>query len=174
MIDSCSPSKLDPGFPAMYSMPRSRRTWTIRSDPGRTTARSPDRGATGGRTLPASRSTCPGEGGGAESGAALLSCPAAALATGTLVSAAAPAAAVAAPFKKPRRVTALSVFFDFAIFEPPEKRQPDQVPTRCPIIASPGRQDNRLGDVSDPVAREARGRHFRPTPGRRLDRAGYW
>src|SRR6266850_5018127 len=114
MIDSCSPSKLDPGLPAAYSIPRSRRTCTMRSEPGRTTARWP--GRTGGRTLPASRSTCAGEGGGAGSGETFVPCAATAPASGPLVSAAAPAAAVAAPFRNPRRVTGRCVFFDLAIF----------------------------------------------------------
>ena len=39
MSDSCRPSKLDPGFAATYSMPRSFRTCVIRSDPGRVMAR---------------------------------------------------------------------------------------------------------------------------------------
>jgi hypothetical protein len=43
-----------------------------------------------------------------------------------LVSAAAPAAAVAAPFRNPRRVTGRCVFFDLGIFEPFQKtRQPE-------------------------------------------------
>src|SRR6185503_8077769 len=124
MIDSCRPSKLDPGLPAAYSIPRSRRTCTMRSEPGRTTARWP--GRTGGRTLPASRSSCAGEGGGAASGETFVPCAETAPASGPLVNAAAPAAAVAAPFRNPRRVTGCCVFFVLAIFEPlPKARQPE-------------------------------------------------
>src|ERR1044071_1754762 len=114
MIDSCRPSKLDPGLPATYSTPRSRKTSTIRSEPGRTTARWPGRIEVG-RTLPASRSTCAGEGGGADSCEGVVPCAEAALVSGPLVSAAAPAAAVAAPFRKPRRVTGPCVLFDLAL-----------------------------------------------------------
>src|SRR6267378_2782885 len=39
MIDSCSPSKLDPGFAATYSNPRALITSTMKSDPGWSTIR---------------------------------------------------------------------------------------------------------------------------------------
>src|SRR5262245_34875188 len=118
MTDSCSPSKLEPGLAATYSIPRSRITCTIRSEPGRMTVRS--RAPATGRTLPASRLTCSADGGGAEL-FALPFCAASRSGIGTEVpSAAAPAAAVAAPFRNPRRFTA--IFFGFVIGASPVNR----------------------------------------------------
>src|SRR5439155_8110377 len=76
-----------------------------------------------GGTLPASRCTCSGVGAGAGAGAAPCPAPPARCAAsasdiGTVVArAAAPAAAVAAPLRKPRRST--EAFVDFAICRTP-------------------------------------------------------
>src|SRR5262245_36776213 len=109
MIDSCSPSKLEPGLAATYSMPRFRSTSTIRSEPGRTTAGPV---TAGGCTAPASRSICACVGGGAPPAAAAPppacgSSVVVAVAGTVAVNAAVPAAAVAvaAPFRNPRRLT---------------------------------------------------------------------
>src|SRR5687767_215877 len=112
------PSKLEPGFPATYSMPRSLSTCTIRSDPGRTAAR--ELPTAGGRTAPASRSSCAADGGGAgefdrpapAGGDGCASRVCAPVSETCVAMAAAPAAAVAAPFRKPRRLTVS--FLDFA------------------------------------------------------------
>ena len=106
-MDSWIPSKLEPGLAATHSMPRSLRTWTIRSEPGLTAARAPAASA-GGRTAPASRSICCAVGGG--TGASMAAPPAAACCGVPAIgasppAAAAPTAAVAAPFRNPRRFT---------------------------------------------------------------------
>src|SRR5262249_53510480 len=97
MIDSCSPSKLEPGLAATYSMPRLLITSTIKSDAGFPTRRGD--AARGGGSVSA-RSWAPA---GAAARAWVDSCAAAA-AAGVLgaTSAAAPAAA---PFRKRRRPT---------------------------------------------------------------------
>src|SRR5215469_15983837 len=110
MKDSCKPSKLEPGLAATYSTPRSRRVWTMRSEPGRVMARV----TAGGRTLPASRSICVGDGGGAPADETAPVFGACASTNGVVVaSAAAPAAAF---FKKPRRPR--EFFGDFAMIAP--------------------------------------------------------
>src|SRR5262249_59429658 len=98
MKDSCRPSKLEPGFPATYSSSISFRTWTMRSDPDRWTART----LTGGRTAVASLATCSWVGAGT---AAAVLVPLCAAACGVSVTrdAALAAAPAAAPFRKPRR-----------------------------------------------------------------------
>src|SRR5687767_13477494 len=113
MMDSWIPSKLEPGFAATHSIPRSLRTWTIRSEPGLTAARAPGITA-GGRTAPASRAICSAVGGG---GGALPPADPSCVACGVPAlgaappAAAAPTAAVAAPFRNPRRLT---LCLDFA------------------------------------------------------------
>src|ERR1700722_16407231 len=113
MKDSCRPSKLDPGLAAAYSIPRSRTTWTMRSEPGRVIRRT---SAAGGRIFPASRKSCASVGAGAPDGDdgldGLLGACASPRGWGD-TSAAAPAAPAAAFFRKPRRPT--EVFGDFAI-----------------------------------------------------------
>src|SRR5689334_12189497 len=87
-------------------MPRSLSACTITSEPGRMTARSRAPEATG-RTLPVSRLICSADGGGAAVSTVAF-CAASRSGIGTEEpSAAAPAAAVAAPFKNPRRFTAV-------------------------------------------------------------------
>src|SRR5262245_6817732 len=108
-------------------MPRSLRTCTIRSDPGRTAARALP--PVGGRTEPASRSSWVGDGAGAcaaapAGGAAAGALPcgeAVASVDGTVAIAAAPAAALAAPFRNPRRFTAS--FLDFTVGSPRARAQ---------------------------------------------------
>src|SRR5262245_60112007 len=95
MIDSCSPSKLDPGFAATYSMPRLLMTSTMKSEAGFSMRRADE--VRGGGSVSA-RSWAPA-GAGVRAG-----CGCCAAAAGTLgaTSAAAPAAA---PFRKRRRPT---------------------------------------------------------------------
>src|SRR5437660_1175610 len=113
MRDSCSPSKLEPGFAATYSTPRSFRTCVMRSDPGRVIARP----VAGGLTFPESRATCSGlcagapPAPGAAPGRAAPS-PWASDLPAFVTSAAAPAAALAAaPLRNPRRFTEAFLVF---------------------------------------------------------------
>src|SRR5262245_1949327 len=136
------PSKLEPGFAATYSMPRSRRTCTMRSEPGRTAARAFP--PAGGRTAPASRSSCGADGAGA--GVFDRGAPAGgaccALDSGTcVVIAAAPAAADAAPFRKPRRLTTSFLDFDTVVLLQrsgclrPRSGRGSQTLSDCPAMA---------------------------------------
>src|SRR6266508_353547 len=99
MIDSCSPSKLDPGFAGTYSMPRLLMTSTMKSDAGFSTIR--DDAPRGGGSVSA-RSCAAAGGDGVPGRAPGGSCGAAPTGALRVTSA---AALTAAPFKKRRRAT---------------------------------------------------------------------
>src|SRR4051812_42108999 len=99
MIDSCSPSKLDPGVAATYSIPRLLITSTMKSDAGFSTSRG-DTPRGGGSV---SARSCAEDGvTGAPSGVATGVC---ALAVPGALLTTSPAAPAAAPFRKRRRPT---------------------------------------------------------------------
>src|SRR5258708_7271324 len=98
MIDSCSPSKLDPGLAGTYSMPRLLMTSTMKSEAGFSTIR--DDAPRGGGSVSARNCAPAGDGGVAGRGAG-GSC-AAATGAPRVTSAAAP---TAAPCRKRRRAT---------------------------------------------------------------------
>src|ERR1700733_7841179 len=60
-MDSCNPSKLDPGLAATNSTPSSFSVWTIKSEPGRLVTLA---GTGGGTAPPASRASWSGVGSG--------------------------------------------------------------------------------------------------------------
>src|SRR5947207_12503113 len=99
MIDSCSPSKLDPGLAAAYSMPRLLITSTMKSDAGFSTRR--DEAPLGGGSVSARSWVLPGAAGtaGRAEAGACAAAPAGAL------RATSAAALTAAPFRKRRRPT---------------------------------------------------------------------
>src|SRR5712692_3559578 len=99
MIDSCNPSKLDPGLAATYSMPRLLITSTMKSDAGFSTRRAD--ALRGGGSVSARSCAAPGAAGVAGRAAA-GSCAAPAI--GALLATSA-AALTAAPFRKRRRPT---------------------------------------------------------------------
>src|ERR1044072_5329667 len=94
MIDSCRPRNDDPGFAAAYSKPSDFSTSTMKSLPGRSTVYA---APAGGGSI--SDVICAGEGGGADGRDAAACC---ALTAGALTTS---AAADAAPFRNPRRLT---------------------------------------------------------------------
>src|SRR5262245_4235102 len=104
MTDSCSPSKLEPGFAATYSKPSVLKTSTMKSEPGRSMMRDEMAGGS-----PVSAANCAADGSGAPDlvGA---DCAGSAATEGAATMAAAPAAA---PLRKPRRSTC--GLWDFAI-----------------------------------------------------------
>src|SRR5215468_3358422 len=111
MIDSCSPSKLDPGFSATYSNPRLLMTSSMKSEPGRSTVRA----VPGGCSVSAASCapdcvTRAGRSGG--------SCGAPATGAPLATSA---AALTAAPLRKRRRPTGSSL--PFAMMPPPNLRE---------------------------------------------------
>src|SRR5205809_5219505 len=95
MSDSCSPSKLDPGFAATYSIPSDLITSTMKSEPGFSMIRVLTCAGLGA----VSAASWASDGCGAVPAGAAPRCAFAAGAVAT--SAAAPAAA---PFRKPRRL----------------------------------------------------------------------
>src|SRR5712691_3237243 len=105
MIDSCSPSKLEPGFAATYSNPSVLITSTRKSDAGCSTIRG--RPPDGGVSVSAANWAFDGAAGAGRAGAS-GGCGRAT--DGWLTSAAAP---TAAPLRKPRRPT--EPFVDSAI-----------------------------------------------------------
>src|SRR5712692_987689 len=104
MIDSCRPSKLEPGFAATYSKPRVLITSTMKSDAGCSTSRdrAPDAGGSVSAAIWAFDGAA-GERAGASGGCGRAT-------DGWVTSAAAP---TAAPLRKPRRPT--EPFVDSAI-----------------------------------------------------------
>src|SRR4029079_2829744 len=110
MIDSCRPSKLEPGFAATYSMPSVLITSTMKSEAGFSTRR--DETAAGGGSVSARSCAPPGTAGAAVGEAASGGCASAA--AGALRATTA-AALTAAPFRNRRRPTA---DFEFAICAP--------------------------------------------------------
>src|SRR5438552_3015856 len=99
MIDSCSPSKLDPGLAGTYSMPRLLITSTMKSDAGLSTIR--DDTTRGGASV--SARSCAAAGGDGVPGRAADGAWAAAPTGALRVTSA--AALTAAPFRKRRRAT---------------------------------------------------------------------
>src|SRR5205814_2534595 len=97
MIDSCSPSKLDPGLAAAYSKPRLLITSTMKSEAGCSTMRA--LGRRGGGSV--SAASCAG--GGTDARDAAVSCGSAA--SGGADFATSPAAPTAAPCRNRRRPT---------------------------------------------------------------------
>src|SRR5438046_1509449 len=105
MIDSCRPSKLEPGFAATYSNPSVLITSTMKSDAGCSTIR--DRPPDGGVSVSAANWAFDGA---AAAGRAGASGGCGSATDGWVTSAAAP---TAAPLRKPRRST--EPFVDSAI-----------------------------------------------------------
>src|SRR5215467_1153956 len=110
MIDSCNPSKLDPGLHAAYSIPKDRIRSTMKSEQGCSTTRPEDTGC----AAPFSRASV------APSGAGALAFPrprpplapcCGACAEASSTPATNPAAPLAAPLMKPRRPTEVSLDF---------------------------------------------------------------
>src|SRR6266542_2575236 len=101
MIDSCSPSKLDPGLAPTYSKPRLLMTSTMKSDAGCSMIRELSRG--GGGAVSADSCTLPGDWGTDRVGAGAGDCGSAAVAGAAFATSA--AAPTAAPFRNRRLPT---------------------------------------------------------------------
>src|SRR5205809_3576911 len=110
MSDSCSPSKLDPGFAATYSIPSDLITSTMKSEPGFSMIRVLTCAGLG----VVSAASWASDGCGAVAAGAAPRCARCAFAAGAVAtSAAAPAAA---PFRKPRRLR--EAFFFATVHSP--------------------------------------------------------
>src|SRR6266545_1409078 len=105
MIDSCSPSKLDPGLAPTNSKPRLLRTSTMKSDAGCSMIRELSCG--GGGAVSADSCTLPGDAGTDRVGAAAGGCGSADAAGAVFATSA--AAPIAAPFRNRRRLVNLVI-----------------------------------------------------------------